>query len=371
MSSTGRLFRSKSLYDLSVTDNLFVDSMRDNCRFCYDNCEGYRQILNRFGFTPDRIRTPEDLVDLPFIPTLYFKHHYLTSVDEKKLFIKATSSGTSGTVSKIGFDLKSLLTGASMVINVGRYHKLWSAKPVNYIIFGYQPTKTNKTAISKTAYGFTFFAPALTRTFALNMTESGYKLDWDRVLKAFEKASKSKFPMRTIGFPAYTYFILKDMKAKGISYKMPKGSLITLGGGWKQFYAEQPDKKEFYRLVEEVLGIDEDHIIEFFGAVEHPILYTDCRCHHFHIPCYSRAIIRDPDTMKPIPNGHIGLVNLLTPMLRSTPVLSVMTDDLGVIRDDPCPCGARSPYLEIIGRVGIADIVTCAAGGEQYLRGEK
>ena len=372
MGDAGRLFRTnkKHIYDLQKTDDLFVRAMRETCTFCYKNCDDYRRILDLYSFTPDSIKSMDDLNDLPFIPTLYLKHNYMASVPEKKMFIKATSSGTSGAMSRIGFDMKSLLTGASMVINVGKYHKLWSAVPTNYIIFGFKPDKSNHTAISKTAYGFTFFAPAASRTFALEMSENGYRLDWDRVIAALEKCSRSKLPMRTIGFPAYTYFLLKDLKARGVRYKMPKNSLITMGGGWKQFYTEQPDKKEFYKLVEEVLGIDEDHVIEFFGAVEHPILYTDCRCHHFHIPCYSRVIIRDPDTLEPLPAGRIGLVDLMSPMVRSTPLLSIMTDDLGIIHNEECPCGAKSPWLEIIGRVGIADIITCAAGGEEYLKGE-
>lgn len=368
MSNVSKLFRHRKVYDLNGTDDLFARSMRDNALFQQKNCEDYRRILALNGFDPADIKTVDDLTDLPFIPTVYFKHHYLSSVPDKKMFIKATSSGTSGTMSMIGFDMKSLLTGVPMVLNVGRYHKLWSARPVNYIIFGYQPTKENKTAFSKTAYGFTFFAPALSRTFALTVTDKGYKLDWDNVLKAMERCAKSRFPMRTIGFPAYTYFLLRDMKAKGIRYKMPKGSMITMGGGWKSFYTEQPDKKEFYSLVEEVLGIPEDHVIEFFGAVEHPILYTDCRCHHFHVPCYSRVIIRDPDTLKPLKNGIPGLLNLISPMVRSVPIISIMTDDLAILHDEGCDCGETSPWLEIIGRVGITDIVTCAAGGEKYLK---
>lgn len=371
MKYTKKLFQTKHLYDLSKTDALFVKAMQENCAFCYENCEDYKRILTEAGFSPDRLDSIDRLEDLPFLPTLYFKHHELSCVPPKELFIKATSSGTSGTMSKIGFDLKSLLMGARMVLRVGKYHKLWSLKRTNYIVFGYQPTKENQTAISKTAYGFTYFAPAKSRTYALNMTPSGYQLDWDKVIKALEKCSKSRSPLRTMGFPAYTYFLLRDLKAKGISYKMPKGSMVCIGGGWKQFYTEQPDKKEFYRLVKEVLGIEEDHIVEFFGAVEHPILYTDCKCHHFHVPAYSRILIRDPDTFKALPMGSVGLVNLITPMVRSTPILSVMTDDLGVLHDEPCSCGAKSPWLEIIGRVGIKDIVTCAAGGEKYLQGKE
>jgi phenylacetate-coenzyme A ligase PaaK-like adenylate-forming protein len=120
--------------------------------------------------------------------------------------------------------------------------------------------------------------------------------------------------------------------------------------------------------VHDVLGIEEKNCVEFFGAVEHPILYIDCEHHHFHVPAYARVIIRDPDTFKPVPNGQIGLINLLTPMVEGTPLLSIMTDDLGILHDEGCSCGAQSPWLEIIGRVGIKDITTCAQGAEDLLK---
>ena len=63
-----------------------------------------------------------------------------------------------------------------------------------------------------------------------------------------------------------------------------------------------------------------------------------------------------------------GLVNLITPLIRATPVLSVMTDDLGYLSPaEDCPCGIRSPYLTILGRVGLNDITTCAAGAAAIL----
>jgi hypothetical protein len=48
-----------------------------------------------------------------------------------------------------------------------------------------------------------------------------------------------------------------------------------------------------------------------------------------------------------------------------------MTDDLGILHDEPCACGLSSPYLEIVGRVGIEDIKTCAAGAEDLLKEPK
>lgn len=368
MKYTKKLFKHKNPYDLEGTDALFVQAMRENAVFQYQNCADYRRILDEFDFCPEKICSMEDLVRLPFLPTLYFKHHHLQSVPPGKQLIKATSSGTRGSMSKIGFDFHTLSLGLDMVIRVGKYHRLWSATPVNYIIFGYQPTAGNQTAVSKTAYGFTFFAPALSRTFALEMTDSGYKLSWDRVLRAFERCSVSRFPLRTMGFPSYTYFLLKEMESRGLAYSMPKGSMVAVGGGWKQFYSQQVDKHEFYRLVKKILDIDEENVIEFFGAVEHPILYTDCSHHHFHVPIYSRVIIRNPDDFSPLENGKPGLVNLLTPMIQGAPLLSIMTDDLGILHSEKCPCQTASPWLEIVGRVGISDIITCAAGAEKYLK---
>lgn len=255
-----------------------------------------------------------------------------------------------------------------MVITVGKYHGLFSAKPVHYIIFGYEPNKSNSVAFAKTAYGFTYFAPALTRDYALKYTNEGYQTDLENIKQKLIKYSRSGFPVRTIGFPAYTYFVLKQMKEEGIRLQLPKGSIMTLGGGWKQFYSEQVSKEDFYALAKEVLGLEDKNIFEFFGAVEHPILYTDCRCHHFHVPIYSRVIIRDVDTLEPVENGKPGLVNLITPMVDSVPVLSIMTDDLGILHEEGCACQEESPWLEILGRVGIKDIITCAAGAGELLK---
>ena len=128
------------------------------------------------------------------------------------------------------------------------------------------------------------------------------------------------------------------------------------------------DKEEFYALAKKVFAVDDSDIVEFYGAVEHPILYCDCPRHHFHVPVYSRVIIRDVTTLEPLPHGQVGLVNLISPMVRATPILSVMTDDLGVLHDGgTCGCGITSPYLEIIGRVGLKDIKTCAAGAAELL----
>ncbi len=368
MQKSDRLFRWKDPYDLAGTQQIFAEALAESAARQRAGCADYDRILTQMGYDEAALRAG-DLSALPPIPTLYFKHHALYSVPEKRLLIRATSSGTGGVKSRVGFDAASLRRGLWMALRVARRHRLLSARPCHYLILGYQPRRENETVFSKTGFGFTFFAPALSRTYALRWENGDYRLDLAALQRRLERCAKGGAPIRTIGFPAYTFFLLREMDRQGLRLRMPKGSLLTMGGGWKQFEGQRVEKEELYRLAQTVLGIPESHCVEFFGAVEHPILYTTCVCHHFHVPVYGRVLIRDPDTLRPVPNGTMGLVNLLTPMADCMPILSVMTDDLGILHDGgTCSCGCGAPWLEMIGRVGVRDIVTCAAGAAEYLQ---
>ncbi len=363
------LFWHKHPYDIAHTDDIFLQKTIENAVFQFDNCDEYRRLMLSRGLSREKLSTLKSPAELPFIPTLYFKHHKLLSVPEKKLMIKATSSGTSGNKSIIGFDFKSLWAGLGMVLTVGRKHRLLSPVPCHYIVLGYEFNKHASMAVAKTAYGYTWFTPALSRTYALKYENGSYTLQLEHIKQQLIRLSRQKFPVRIIGFPFHAYWLLGQMKDEGIRLKLPKGSIIAFGGGWKQYFSEKVDKETMYRLVEEVLGIPEKNCREFFGAVEHPILYCDCPKHHFHVPIYSRVIIRDVDTFEPVPNGTPGLVNLITPMVQSTPLVSIMTDDLGILHDEcHCDCGIQAPFLEILGRVGMTDITTCAAGAENLMK---
>ena len=77
MNYTKKLFRKKDIYNLEKTDELFVKAMKENASFQYNNCQDYKRILDEFSFNPEALETTSDLTRLPFIPTLYFKHHHL------------------------------------------------------------------------------------------------------------------------------------------------------------------------------------------------------------------------------------------------------------------------------------------------------
>ncbi len=363
-----KLFWSFRPYDLEGTQEKFLRAVRENCAFHLRRCPEYRAIAQKLRFSPEQLRTIEDLPKIPVLPTLFYKRRALFSMPRSRMAMYVTSSGTSGKFSQIGFDWGCVLAEVPMVLHLGWRHGLISPKPAHCVILGYKPHKSNQTGVTRTMYGLTYFSPPISRTYALHYADGEYVPDLDGIARALDRLGRSFFPTRIVGFPSYLWFGLKRMEELGLRVTLPRGSKILLAGGWKQHYSQQVEKPVLYDLAQRILGIPESQIHEFFGAVEHPIFYNACRRHHFHIPIYSRVIIRDVNTLEPLPMGRVGLVNLISPLMNATPTTSVMTDDLGYLTPgEDCGCGISSPYLTILGRVGLSDIQTCAAGAAQLL----
>ena len=75
MKNRARLFRVKDPFDTQTTDGLFMDAMRENCRFQYHHCGEYRAILKDRQFDPESLVETGDLASQPFIPTHLFNNH--------------------------------------------------------------------------------------------------------------------------------------------------------------------------------------------------------------------------------------------------------------------------------------------------------
>lgn len=370
MSYRNKIFTNRKIYNLDNSDELFLNAVKENIAFHKLHCTQYTQLLKSENFNEDSLKSIKDLYTIPVIPTLFFKNHEMYSMDENKFAVKVTSSGTKGKKSKVGFDKHSLYYGVRMLLSTFLYHKLISLMPTNYIILGYEPSAHNEMGAVKSAYGVTKLAPALHREYALKDTGTGYKLNIEGIKKALFRYSKMGLPVRFVGFPAYMYYLVNELKESKIKLKLNKKSKVLLGGGWKQFSSDRIERQELYEGIHEVFGIQESNCKEFFSAVEHPISYCDCINHHFHVPIYSRVIIRDVDTLLPIKNGEVGLLSFVTPLVKSLPLVSVVTDDLAVMYDGKnCGCGIHSPYFEILDRAGLLDIRTCAANAADLLGG--
>lgn len=381
MDSRIPLYFTKHPYDISGTEKYFMRAIRENFSYHILHNPDYAEIVRReLGFkrrgrgelaeeAASLIRVEEDISLIPHIPTAFFKKKRLWTMKPWQLPVKATSSGTEGKRSEMAYDCQSIIFGAALAGKLCSFHGLFSLRPANYIILGYEPHRTNKTVITKTQFISSFFAPPIRRSYALKYGEGGYTLNKKGLIRDLMSFCRSGFPVRIIGFPAYFFFLLKTLDRAGIRMKLPEGSMVLLGGGWKKFEGSKVDIIELSGLAQKVLGIKPESIREFFGAAEHPGLYCSCKNHHFHVPCYSRVIIRDETSLKPLDYGEPGLLNLITPIAHSIPLISVMTDDIAVLhRGEDCGCGIKTDYFEIVKRVGLSEIETCSQTADSLMR---
>lgn len=180
--------------------------MKENFTYHFIHNTSYRKIVKGRKVSPNKIKGYEDLHKIPCIPTSLLKQHNLKTRTVLPT-LHATSSGTSGQKSHIYYDIGGLMAGLKMVLRFTKFHKLRSLQPTHYIMLGSRPSKENQTILSKTQFGCTMFAPALSRTYVLNQTKSGYEIDMEGVfdrLRAYtgkEKKLQYQSPVRIIGMP--------------------------------------------------------------------------------------------------------------------------------------------------------------------------
>ena len=363
-----KLFMSKDIYNLSSTEDVFLGAMKANIAFHAENCPDYRDILKNFDFDVNMLRHIDDPAKIPPLPTSYLKDNSLLSKPYNRLLVKTTSSGTSGRKTFSGFDLSSGLCGLFMVLRVFRFHNLLSGQGTNYIILGYQPDRSNQTAMAKALKAVTLLAPPKKVEYALVFKNGEYQVNTEGLINAVIEFGRQNRPVRIIGFPAYFKMLIDELNKRNIRINLHSNSKIMLGGGWKAFFSDEISKGELFRMANQTLVIRRENFKDHFSTAEHPINYVSCSNNHFHVPVFSRVIIRDVRTLQPAPFGSPGLLNLLTPLLSSMPYGSIMTDDIAVMKDgDECGCGVRSPYFELIGRVGLAGIKTCTQTASEFL----
>ena len=371
MTAREKLLQLEDVYDQEGSSEIFLQSMRDSVKHHMDNNGFFKDYMDREGFSPDEIKTEEDLAKIPFIHANFFKKYEVLSVDRDSITEHVTSSGTTGQKSQMFFDKDSFDFGNAMIENEFRYYGFLSDEPTNYLLFTYEPAQTSKNlGTAKTDVGMLSYAPVNDTFFALRYNGQGHDFDVYGTIKALEEYEESGLPVRIFGFPSFLYFTVKQMKdTNHRPLKLNPKSMTMLGGGWKGYADKQISKTELYALVEEMLGIPESNCRDGYGSTEHSVPYFECPKHRFHIPVYSRMIIRDVETLKPLPLGKPGFANFITPHLLSVPAISVLMGDMAVMHDaKECGCGIKTPFMEILGRAGTSKAKSCAITASELLK---
>ncbi len=367
-----KLFEIEDAFcDTKECNDIFFNAMREAFEFHYKNSEFYRNICNQDGFKFDSIGGVDELYKIPHVIVDAFKWYDLLSVDRSKIVATFTSSGTSGQKSHISWDEASKIRQSKMRKNIMKSYGLVSDKKVNYLIFAYSPRVSQKKGAAYAHQMYSTFAEANEKFFAIDADENGsayfYK---EKTIKQLERFSSYDLPLRIIGFPAFIYETLLEMKKRDIRLKFNKESLIIIAGGWKTAQKKSIPFDEFAYLCSEFFNIDQSRIVDVYGFVEHGVPYITCFQHHFHVPVYSKVFIRKPGTLEVLNEGEKGLLQVLSPYNYAQPALSVLSTDYAILNSN-CECGITRAYIELKGRAGVKKHEGCAISATELLKAKK
>lgn len=363
-----RLFEIPDAFAFTTENEaLFIQAMREMIAFHRARSPLFEGLCRLDGFTEDDLKGPADLQRIPHVIVTAFKEMKILSLPESEIVATFTSSGTSGAMSQTNLDATSRDRQAFMRASIVESYGLIDDRPVNYLCFSYDPASGGKRGAAHTHGVYATFAPANETFFAITPGPDGqphFRLE--ECVATIERYAQSGLPLRITGFPAFGWVTLSKLDDLGHRFQFPPDSLLFSGGGWKLHTGREVSFEEYAALVGRVLGITRDRIRDVYGMVEHGVPYLTCEKGSFHVPIYGRVWAVDPATEDILPYGKVGLFKLITPYIRSVPAISVLSTDLGEVRER-CACGRRGPILVLHGRGGVKKYDGCAISAAQLL----
>jgi phenylacetate-coenzyme A ligase PaaK-like adenylate-forming protein len=367
--ATNRLYSLPRAFDFSdANKQAFVQSMCEMADFHMERSEVYRGICRQYDFSVEQVRSHEDVINIPHLFVTAFKQRRLVSLPDAEIFMTFTSSGTQGQKSQINLDRISFDRQAGMRQLLVRSLGLASDNKTNYLVFSYAPNIADNRGAAHTFNVYTSFAPPSEKYFALQQAATGEPaFDLEQAIETLVRFARTGLPLRVVGFLAFSFITLQEMKNRGLRLEFPAESLLITGGGWKSHKGQTVSFEEYADLVHEILGISPDRIRDFYGMVEHGVPYLSCGQRHYHVPIFANVAAMDPGTMQVVAKGETGLLKLQTSYIRSAPAISVLSTDLGAIGSD-CPCGMPGDYIMLRGRAGVTKHAGCAISASQLIK---
>ncbi|RON51995.1 LuxE/PaaK family acyltransferase [Pseudomonas frederiksbergensis] len=355
-------------YDLdAVPPGLFDRAMAEISLFHCHHTPGYEHWLKRHDLDAQALDQLDDWSCLPPIYANFFKQQLLISPTGEGA-LELTSSGTSGQKSRMRYDTRSMAAAQGMVTRIFQHYG-WDTPdtPCNYLLLSYEPEADNRLGTSYTDQFLCRYAPINQVVYGLRSTGNGHEFDLFGVIRALQAFAEQPLPARIFGFPALLWQVLQRMEATGVApLTLPAGSLVFLGGGWKNQAAQEIPRARLYKRIEQQLGIETARCRDGYGAVEHAVPYIECARHHFHVPVYAKVFVRNPADFSVQPYGQSGLLTFVSPYISSSPAHAVVMSDLATLYPgEQCGCGLSSDWFQLHGRAGTRPGRSCAmAAGE-------
>ena len=356
----------------------------------------YRSYCEARGFTPEDIRTYDDLEKIPLVPDLTFKQHpsgkafayWITVIltgDLPKVVIKGPnptfddvidafnaagmvvtySSGTSGQHTVIPRDMRTYLTQSfanaklqSCLYNLMAFDHFLLFFPkwtqTNLYIGRDKAHKSEMLNDVRYALDFEISADLALKAMTAKEQQGGAPRSVQErqreiveiAIKWLERYEKTTDKIGLEGGPFLILELIETLEREGKRFELGERGMIGTGGGWKVSEDKSISAADFRKRVEEVLDIPETNCWDCYGSVEMGGMMTTCpEGHYFHIPyTWFKPLVLDR-SLTPAGYGERGRFAFLDGLAGSYPGFIITGDQVRML--ERCPvCDRPGPVLE-------------------------
>jgi hypothetical protein len=182
--------------------------------------------------------------------------------------------------------------------------------------------------------------------------------NYTRILSRLEESIARGHRTMLFGTPALMMELCQVIDKRGIRLRLPDGSTVAYGGGWKAFNGTRIAEAELVSLISRTFGISENAISDGYSMTEINGLMPKCLHGRYHVPPFLEAIVYDEELVPlggPDVRGTLGFVD---PFATSYPGFVLTGDNVRLLRT-PCACGLPGPTILRIERSPGKDVKGC------------
>lgn len=182
----------------------------------------------------------------------------------------------------------------------------------------------------------------------------------DALCAALADTQQRGEPIALLGASYSFVHLLDALQARGLRFRMPEGSRILDTGGFKGQSREVP-MESFYTELCDRFGVPRAHCINMYGMTELSSQFYDAGNAVLpsvkRAPHWMRTRVVDPLSGDDVPAGERGVL-VHTDLANFNSTLSILTEDVGQVRDDG---------FVLLGRAQGAHAQGCSMAVDQFL----
>lgn len=312
------------------------------------HCSAYARL---FGQAPPAFSGYDEL---PYLAVRLFKLQRLASIADSEVFRELRSSGTTGqTPARVILDKVTSARQSKALVTIMQQFIGKQRLPMLIIDSPDVLASPDLSARAAGIQGMAFFGRKPTYALNTDMTLN------TQAVREFSEKHKGQ-PVLLFGFTFMVWLhFVKAIEKSGIHVDLSQGILIH-SGGWKKLVDQQVTNEVFKHTLTSLTGLSRIH--NFYGMAEQVgSVFVECEKGHLHAPSLADVMVRCPYTLRPLPYGETGLIQVLSALPTSYPGYSILTEDMGaIVGEDDCACGRKGRYFSIAGRLPKTELRGCS-----------